>query len=293
MLSLYERKVAMVLEYRLDHHAVLSMLPDRKADSHKGDYGRILLLCGSRGFTGAAALAAMGALRVGAGLVYLAVPESIYTIEATRLLEPIVIPLPDHEGGLSEASWQAIERVLPKMDAVLFGPGLGSTPGVSYVLGRLLCSYQGPLILDADGINCLPQHIDLLRGREAPVVITPHQGEFDRLRGCSCADRIDDATTVARELGIIVVLKGHRTIITDGVDIYVNETGNPGMAVGGSGDVLAGMVAGLIGQSLQPIQSASMAAWIHGAAGDICAAEMGQYGILPSDMLSVIPRLMK
>ena len=277
----------------LKHCDILEMLPDRKADSHKGDYGRILLICGSRGYTGAAALSAMGALRVGAGLVHLAVPDSIYEIEAVKLLEPIVMPLKDIDGGLSVESWPEIQNLLPKMDAVRFGPGLGSTHDVTEVLRNLLESYNGPIVLDADGINCLPVHMDILRGRKAPVIITPHQGEFDRLRGCSCSDRLEAAISTAVDLGVTVVLKGHHTVVTDGDVTYVNETGNPGMAVGGSGDILAGMIVGLIGQGIPTIQSAAIAVWLHGAAGDICATDMGQYGMLPSDMLAVIPRLMK
>lgn len=278
---------------RLNHTDVLSILPERDMLAHKGDFGKILLLCGSKGYTGAAALAAMGALRSGAGLVYLGVPESIYTIEATKLLEPIVLPLPDLEGRLSIVAWQKILELLPQMDAVLFGPGLGQSDAVSEILGKLLLTYNGPLVLDADGINCLRYHKDIVRGRTAPTVLTPHQGEFNRLCDKLSGDRIADGCSLARDLGVIIVLKGHQTVITDGVRVYINETGNPGMAVGGSGDVLAGMIVSLIGQRLEPLEAAACAAWIHGAAGDICAREIGQYGLLPSDMLSAIPRLMK
>ena len=279
--------------YNLDHNAVLECLPDRDLQSHKGDFGKILLLCGSKGYTGAAALAAMGALRTGAGLVYLGVPECIYGIEATKLLEPVVIPLPEENGKLSISAWEAISGILPNMDAVLFGPGLGRSAAVSVLLSKLLLHFDGPIVLDADGINCLGEHKDIVRGRTAPTVITPHQGEFDRFCGKPCEDRIGDAVSLAAELGIIVVLKGHHTVITDGVEVYINKTGNPGMAVGGSGDVLAGMVVSLIGQGIAPLKASASAAWLHGAAGDICAKELGQYGMLPSDMLSVIPRLMK
>lgn len=277
----------------LSHADLLEILPDREPMAHKGDFGRVLLLCGSRGYTGAAALAAMGALRSGSGLVYLGVPESIYTIEATKLLEAIVLPLPDQDGKISAIAWSEIAKMLPLMDAVLLGPGLGQSDGISELLLKLLLNYSGPLVLDADGINCLRDHKDILRGRTAPTVITPHQGEFDRFRNKPCADRITEACELAQDLGIIVVLKGHQTVITDGKLVYINNTGNPGMAVGGSGDVLAGMTVSLIGQGLDPLKAAACAAWIHGTAGDICAKELGQYGMLPSDILSVIPRLMK
>ena len=139
----------------------------------------------------------------------------------------------------------------------------------------------------------MSSHKDILRGRTGMTVITPHEGEFVRFAGRDIKDRNNDAVSIAGDLGIIVVLKGHKTIITDGVTCYLNPTGNPGMAVGGSGDVLAGMIVGLIGQGIDPLVSAACGAWLHGAAGDLCAAEMGQYGMLPGDMLTVLPRLMK
>ena len=277
----------------LTHTDVLSILPDRKPDSHKGDYGRILLLCGSVGYTGAAALAAMGALRSGAGLVFLGVPESIYAIEAVKLTEAIVFPLPEKDGKLSaEAIPQILER-LPQMDAVLIGPGLGQSEDTFLVTKAVLQSAVCPVILDADGINVLAGHMDILRERHYPTILTPHAGEFARIYGEIKPDRISCAAAFTREWDCILLLKGHETVITDGTECYVNHTGNPGMAVGGSGDVLAGMIAGLIGQGLEPMKAVACGAWLHGAAGDICAEEIGQYGMLPSDMLEVLPRLLK
>ena len=277
----------------LEHKDVLKMLPERNVSAHKGDFGRVLLLCGCRGYTGAASLAAMGALRVGAGLVHLGVPECIYAIEAVKLLEPIVIPLPDQDGMFSDAAIYEIAKLLNKMDAVLIGPGIGRSAGTEQVLIWLLQHYDKPVVIDADGIYLLHDHIDVLRGRTCPVILTPHEGEFTQLMGQSCSDTPNAAVAAAKKLCSIVVLKGHRTVITDGMTVYVNTTGNPGMAVGGSGDVLAGMIAGLLGQGLQPLQAAAAGVWIHGAAGDICAQQIGTYGMLPSDMLSVIPRLLK
>lgn len=277
----------------LDHKAVLDIIPNRNITAHKGNFGRILLLCGSRGYTGAAYLAAMGALRTGAGLVYLGVPESIYAIEAVKLNEPIVLPLPDEDGQLAAAAVDEIRTLLLKMDAVLIGPGLGQSKGTLAVLKTVLREFHGPVVLDADGINLLAQHKFLLRGRTAPTVLTPHEGEFVRLGGDIGADRRSAADELARELGCIVVLKGHGTIITDGVTSYRNPTGNPGMAVGGSGDVLAGMVSSLLGQGIVPLEAAAAAAWLHGAAGDRCAEKLGQYGMLPTDLLEELPRLMK
>ena len=277
----------------LKHEDILKLLPDRKMNSHKGDYGKILLLCGSRGFTGAAALAAMGALRTGAGLVYLCVPQSIYEIEAVKLLEPIVLPLPDRNGMYAPEAAKLIDAYMKGKDAVLIGPGLGRSEGVTQAICQVLTSFPGPVVLDADGINAVCKHKDILRERTKPTVLTPHEGEFLRLYGKKLTDRVSAAKEMAAELGCIVLLKGNKTVITDGSNCYLNATGNPGMAVGGCGDVLSGMIVSLLGQGLSPLEAAACAAWIHGAAGDLCAARIGQYGMLPSDMLQVLPRLLK
>lgn len=278
--------------YQLNRSAVLAKLPVRDSKGHKGDYGRLLLLCGSRGYTGAAALAAMGALRCGAGLVYLAVPECIYEIEAVKLTEPVVIPLPSEGNTLSVDAVKPVLKLLKKMDAVLIGPGLGISEGTFAVIQAVLSEFCGPVVIDADGINALKKHKDLLRGREAPTIITPHPGEFTRFCGHEIRDRIADAKQLAQEMHVTVLLKGHGTVITDGQTVFVNPTGNPGMAVGGSGDVLAGIITGLLGQGLIPLDAAACGAWLHGAAGDACALKLGQYGMLPSDMLMELPRQM-
>ena len=277
----------------LNHSDILNLLPDRPVESHKGNYGKIMLLCGSRGFTGAAALAAMGALRCGAGLVYLGVSESIYAIEAIKLLEPVVFPLPEENGMLGEDACDLILSKLPNMDAVLIGPGMGNNIGTFSVVKTVLHNFTGPVVLDADGINVLSGHIDILRGRPYATILTPHNGEFVRVGGVLNEDKIASAMNFAADSNCIILLKGHRTVITDGKQCYINTTGNPGMAVGGSGDVLAGIITALLGQGLPPIQAASCGAWLHGAAGDLCAREIGQYGMLPSDMLQVLPRLLK
>lgn len=278
---------------RLNHDAVLSLLPDRDPWGHKGTFGKVLLLCGSRGYTGAAYLAAMGALRSGAGLVFLGVPESIYEIEAVKLNEPVVFPLPDTGGKMSAHAIEEICKRLPQTDAVLIGPGIGQSPDTLAVTCAVLRSAQCPVVVDADGINVLSGHKDILRGREFPTILTPHDGEFRRLGGIIGADRMESAAELSRDLGCIILLKGHETCITDGQTCYVNQTGNPGMAVGGSGDVLAGVIVSLLGQGLAPLEAAACGAWLHGAAGDLCAEEIGQYGMVPTDMLKALPRLLK
>ncbi len=278
---------------RLNHETVLSLLPDRNPWGHKGDFGKLLLLCGSRGYTGAAFFAAMGALRSGAGLVFLGVPESIYGIEAVKLNEPVIFPLPDVGGRLSADAVPEILSRLPRMDAVLVGPGLGQSEGTLAVVRAVLEKAECPVVVDADGINVLRAHRDLLRGRKSPTILTPHDGEFARLGGIIGEDRMAAAAALADDLGCVVLLKGHETCVADGVNGYINPTGNPGMAVGGSGDVLAGVITALLGAGLPPLEAAACGAWLHGAAGDRCAAELGQYGMLPTDMLSALPRLMK
>ena len=285
----------MTVQY-FDHNRVLSLLPDRAENAHKGCFGKILMLCGSRGYTGAAALSAMAAMRTGAGLVYLGVPACIYEIEAMKLLEPIVFPLKDENGTYSVNAVSELEKHLRDKDAILIGPGLGRSEGVFAVVRYVMENFPGPVVLDADGINVLASHKYIIADRIAPTVITPHKGEFERLGipvGDSEPGRIAAAEQMAKELGAVVLLKGHRTVITDGATCFVNNTGNPGLAVGGSGDVLAGIIVALIGQGVEPLEAAACGAWLHGKAGDICAAEIGQYGMLPSDVIRVLPRLLK
>lgn len=277
----------------LRHEDVLALLPDRKENAHKGNFGKVLLLCGSRGFTGAAYLAAMGALRTGAGLVYLGVPESIYQIEAIKLNEAIVFPLPDREGMLCPEAIPLLAERLPQMDAVVLGCGLGQSQGAEGVVRWVLEQARCPVVLDADGINLIGRHRDVLRGRAGATILTPHQGEFVRLGFPIGEDRMASARQAARELGCVMVLKGHGTCVTDGQREYINPTANPGMAVGGSGDVLSGIIGSLLGQGLAPLEAAACGCWVHGAAGDQCARDLGQYGMLPTDMLNALPRLLK
>ena len=277
----------------LNHEAVLKILPDRDPWGHKGSFGKILLLCGSRGFTGAAYLSAMGALRSGAGLTFLGVPESIYAIEAVKLNEPVVFPLPDSGGMVGIQAVNEILERLTKMDAVLIGCGIGISSATQAVVKAVLEQARCPVVVDADGITVLKEHKDILRGREYPTILTPHDGEFIRLGGTIGEDRMASAAYFAQDWNCILLLKGHRTCITDGRNHYRNCTGNPGMAVGGSGDVLAGIIVSLLGQGVEPLEAAACGAWLHGAAGDRCAEELGQYGMLPTDMLNVLPRLMK
>jgi NAD(P)H-hydrate epimerase len=170
---------------------------------------------------------------------------------------------------------------------------MGISTGTMAVLNGVLQEFHGPVVVDADGISMVATCPELVKERTFPTILTPHEGEFRRLGLALEEDRLAGAMVAAGELGCIILRKGHETVITDGKDYYINPTGNPGMAVGGSGDVLAGILVSLLGQGIDPLQAAACAAWLHGAAGDRCAEKMGQYGMLPSDMIAQIPCLMK
>lgn len=266
--------------------------PVRKQNTHKGDYGKVLLLCGSEGYTGAPALAAKAALRAGAGLIFLGVPRSVYPIVAAKLDAPMVFPLPDREGKLSADALPMILQRLETADACLLGPGLGRSEELDRLLPEIVRHCTCPLILDADGINAMAGHKDVLRGAACPLILTPHEGEFRRLTEAPETDRVSGTMALARDLQAVILRKGHETVITDGERVYVNRTGNAGMATGGSGDVLAGILTALAGQGVPPLEAAAGAAWLHGCAGDLAAARLGQYAMGPCDLLEALPRLL-
>ncbi len=277
---------------RTDASLIRRFCPPRETDSHKGDYGRLLLLCGAEGYTGAPALAAKGALRAGAGLIFVGVPKRVYPIVATKLDEPMVFPLPDREGKLSIDALSEILRRLDTATACLLGPGLGRSADLDALIPAVLEHCRCPLVLDADGINAVAKHIDVLRGVACPLILTPHEGEFRRLTQAPEQDRIAGTVALAKELGAVILRKGHETVISDGARTYVNRTGNAGMATGGSGDVLAGILTALLGRGVPPLEAAACGAWLHGKAGDLVAVERGQYGLTPNDLLEALPRLL-
>ena len=270
------------------------VLPRRPVDGHKGDFGKLFILAGSEGYTGAPALAARGALRAGAGLVFLGVPREIYPILAVKCDEAMPFPLPER-----------YEEILEKAracDVAVIGPGLGRHPRAERLVRSLLADLEIPVVLDADGINALAGHIDSLDRRPALTVLTPHEGEFARLTGCTLPirDRVAAARAFAREHRCVLVLKGHGTV-TAGPDghVWINGTGNPGMAKGGSGDVLAGVIAALLGQKhlqgpyITPAETVALAVWLHGGAGDRCAGRLGEYAMLPTDLIEALPEVLR
>ncbi|MGN1003958.1 MAG: NAD(P)H-hydrate dehydratase [Oscillospiraceae bacterium] len=263
-------------------------LPRRRRDAHKGNFGRLFILAGSVGYTGAPVLASRAAVRGGAGLVTLAVPQEIYPIVAVKCDEAMPWPWPDSD-----------EKILEKAkscDAALIGPGLGQGERAERLVLSLLRELTCPVILDADGLNILARHIDVLDKREGLTILTPHDGEFARLSGCALpiADRLSVAREFAGKHKCILVLKGHRTITAAwNGRCFINPTGNPGMARGGSGDALAGLMAGLVAQKSVGNNGILYAVWFHGRAGDLAAADKGEYGMTVGDLIEQIPYAMK
>ena len=271
------------------------LLPPRPPHAHKGDAGRVFVLAGSVGLSGAAALCTMGALRVGAGLVTLGLPKSLHDPMVEKLTEAMFTVLPEtKEGSLSLAGLPEIVSTIEKMDAVALGPGLSQHPQTKELVRRLLPKINKPLVLDADGLNAVAEDLAVLRKLLLPIIVTPHPGEMGRLIKQSAEeiqrDRERTAVSFAQQYRVIVVLKGHGTVVAnlDG-STYLNETGNPGMASGGIGDVLTGMIAGLLAQKLSLFDAARLGVYLHGLAGDLAAADRGQIGLIASDLADRIP----
>ena len=273
---------------------VRSILPRRDPAGHKGDFGKLLCVCGSVGYTGAPVFASRAAVRTGAGLVFLAVPEQAWPVVAVKSEEAMPFPLPETaEGRLSLLAEEPIRQRAASCDAVLIGCGLGRDRQTDALVRKLL-DIDRPLVLDADGLNALDGCPEQLQRRTAPTVLTPHEGEFLRLGGDLSRGREAAAAAFSRKYGVYLVLKGHRTLVADPEGrLAVNETGNSGMAKGGSGDVLAGMIVSLLSQGCGTFDACCAAVWLHGRAGDRAAADKGERGMTPTDLLEQRPYAMK
>src|SRR5262245_8323979 len=279
----------------LNRDAIRWLIPRRESDTHKGTYGHALAVAGARGKTGAAILACRAAMRAGAGLVTLATPRSLNNIFAASLVEVMTEPLGDNAAeeleSLSDTDWQ---RLLERKNALLFGPGIGVNDATQNMLRWLLRNLSIPWVIDADGLNNLALETDRLRQAKTPPILTPHPGEMARLTGKPTsevnADRIGIARSFAVDHHCHLVLKGARTVIAtlDG-DVFINPTGNPGMASGGMGDVLAGILTALVGQGLKAEDAMKLGVYVHGFVGDQVAAERGQIGLIASDIIEGIP----
>ena len=269
-------------------------LPKRARESSKRDYGRLLILAGSRGYTGAPSFASRAAVRGGAGLVWLGVPESIYAVTAVKNDEAMPFPLPcDAQGRLTAEALPEVEARLERMSCLAIGPGLGRSAGVTEFVQGALAASRVPTVVDADALWALSRDMSSLEDAACPLVLTPHEGEFAMLGGLLDGDRVASARRFASRWGCTLVLKGSGSVVAfpDG-ECYVNQTGNPGMARGGSGDVLTGLMAALLCQL--PFRDAVRAAvYLHGLAGDMAAGELGEYGMTPTDMIRLLPAALK
>lgn len=271
----------------------LPQLPPRAADAHKGNFGHALLIGGSPGMAGAISLSAMAALRSGAGLVTVATPNACQAVVAGFEPSYMTVGLPcDQEGRIGQRASEQINQLAAKCTAVGCGPGMQVTPEIVSIVARLYGELTIPMVVDADALNALAQNTGILPQHAAPRILTPHPGEFARLLGVSrieASQRSKLAENLARQANVVVVLKGHRTIVTDGNRTYVNTTGNPGMATGGCGDVLTGIITALICQGMSPFDAAQLGTFLHGRAGDVAADAVGQVSLIASDLIKFLP----
>jgi NAD(P)H-hydrate epimerase len=280
----------------LDEAAVRPMLNQRGRQAHKGTFGHCLIIAGSTGKSGAAALSANSAVRAGSGMVTLAAAEKIHTILEIKTTEAMTVPLPfSGNGHLTNDAFPAIEKLIPGKDAVAIGPGLGRSPGTYALVQHLMETITVPLVIDADGLNALAEDITVLqRKKSTQVILTPHPGEMSRLMGTSIPDveaiRISVAQEFATKYGVFLILKGARTIIASPAGtVAINGSGNPGMASGGMGDVLTGIIVSLLGQGYTAWDACRLGVFLHGLAADMVVEEKGEIGINASDVLEKLP----
>lgn len=278
---------------------IKGLLSKRKPDTHKGDYGHVFVIAGSAGLTGAAALCSQATLLSGSGLVTLGIPKNLNPIMARKLTEVMTKPLPQtRQQSLSYSALKEILKFAEKANCVAIGPGLSRNKSTQKLVRKLLISLKEPIVLDADGINALEGKAGLLKSAKAPIVITPHPGEMSRLISLSknevARDKEKIAKKFANKYNVVCVLKGHRTVVAEPKGrAYTNITGNPGMASGGVGDILTGMIASFIGQGLSPFNAAKLGVYLHGLAGDLAAKKKGEVSLIASDLLNRLPQAIK
>ncbi len=295
----------------IDNSDASLLLPERPAYSHKGDYGHVLIIAGSKGKTGAALMTAKACLRSGAGMVTIGVPETLTNVFQERVTEEMVLPLPDNGHGIlsKEASVSILDFLNRKADVLAIGPGISSGPDIAELLKALLRSVTAPMVLDADAINSISGHTELFARVKAPIVLTPHTGEMARLlqekhsTGNEMSDvdwnclrkniernRVAAATSFSKETGTYLVLKGAPTIVSEPEgSAFINTTGNQGMATAGAGDVLTGMISAFLAQGLNPLDASRLGVYLHGLAGDFAASEKGMHSLIATDIIGKIP----
>jgi NAD(P)H-hydrate epimerase len=288
-----------ILISRLDRGSAWGVLGPREAGAHKGDFGHLMIVSGSPGKAGAAIMSARSALRTGVGLVSVATPHNLVPIIQSQIVESMCIPSAESiEGTLGTGSEEELLKAAVGMSACAIGPGLSMHHETVQVVKNLLQRMTIPLVIDADGLNALAGSIDILKKAKLPLILTPHPGEMGRLLGISPTevqkDRIGIASGFSEKYKVILVLKGAGTVVAcpDG-RLFINSTGNPGMATGGTGDALTGMIGGLLAQGYPATQAACLGVYLHGLAGDLAAQEKGEMGMIAGDLIEKIPEAIK
>ena len=272
------------------------LLPPRKSNTQKGNYGRVFILAGSAGMSGACVLASQAAIRSGAGLVTAGVPKSILLPLSKRFTEVMMKPFPETSSGtLSVKASKPISDFLKTQNVLAVGPGLSGNPETQALVRKVATACKKPMVIDADGLNALVGKVNLLSKLKAPAILTPHPGEFVRLFGGKIpkteTERTSRARLIAKKFKVILVLKGHRTVVASpSGDVFINPTGNPGMATGGSGDVLTGVIAALLGQRLKPFDAARIGVYVHGLAGDLAKKKFGEISLQAGDLIDYLPK---
>ncbi len=270
---------------------IKELLPSRQKTANKGDFGRTLVIAGSRGMTGAAVMSAYSALRMGSGLVTLATADSERVIAAGFYPEIMTVGLSSENGVISSGALKDILKLIRDKDSVIFGPGIGKSRELTDILAEILRNYQGKLLIDADGLNALAKRVDILKEKTCEVVLTPHPGEMSRLTGMIVEEIQRNRKAVAMEFAkkydVCLVLKGFETVVAKyGRDAYINQTGNPGMATAGTGDVLSGVIGSLLGQGQDLFDAARLGVYLHGLAGDIAKEKLGEYSMTATDVMN-------
>lgn len=276
---------------KIDEKLVKSCIKQRSIDSYKGTYGTLLNISGSYTMPGACFLSSYAAIKTGVGILNIALPKSIYQIIASKIPEPIFTILNENRNGtICYSSINHLSNSLKKVTACLIGCGLGVNEDTTSIVNNIITTTNVPLVIDADGLNCICNNIEILKEAKSPIIVTPHPKEMSRLLNTSIeniqGNRIEASQYFAEKYNVIVVLKGHDTLITTfNRKVYINKSGNPGMAKGGSGDVLAGIIASLLAQGIKPEEAAYCGTWLHGVAGDRCASKYSQISMLPRDII--------
>ncbi len=270
----------------------------RKLDSHKGDYGHLLVLGGSLGLSGAVCLSAAAALKVGAGLVTAGIPRSLNNIFEVKLTEVMSLPLPEEGGALSREAFKDIKKFLDKIDLIILGPGAGLKNSTKELIIRVVKEIDKPMVVDADGLGALATNLEvLLKRKTKALILTPHLGEFSRLLkldiGKIKKKRKELVKKFAFRYNLTLILKGKNTLVSDGQRVFENKTGNPGMATAGTGDVLTGIIGGLVAQGIDQFQAAKIGVYLHGLAGDYAARDKTQNCLIASDIIEYLPKAIK